>query len=318
MTGNTRYTQALSTGNTYRSQSVQAPPAGRGFSCQWARQRSTLHLLPTKHFQKVTGVIRNVLLMSGLLVLAGCANPYATSYKSLSDSEYIAANRTAPAPALPVVAYGSNPIQDVQSYYENGYEALGFSMFSDKLSNQQKAVQQGQTVGADLVVYYQPIYQRTDTTAVPLSLPTQQAVSSYSQATAYNNSGGSATAYGSSYGTISGQQWTVVPVSRDTYFQTATYYVKTNQPLGLHFRAPTATEAQALGTQRAVVITAIVRGSAAYQSDFLPGDVILKADNLTVDQIPDSAEFARARRGKTVDVLMVRNGSPMVKKLTMP
>ena len=263
-------------------------------------------------------VIKNVLMIVGFLTLAGCANPYAKSYKSLSDPEYIAAYRTAPAPAEPTLALGTNPVQDVQTYYENSFEALGFSMFSDELSTQQKAIEQGRTVGADLVVYYEPIYQRTNTQAVPVSLPTQQTVSSYGQATAYNNYGGTATAYGSSYATVSGQQWTAIQVSRDSYFQTATYYVRTNQPLGLHFRAPTTAEAQALGTQRAVVITSIVRGSAAYQADLLPGDTILKADNLSVDQIPNAVDFVRMRQGKTVDVMLVRNGKSIIKKLTIP
>jgi hypothetical protein len=55
-------------------------------------------------------VIKNVLMIVGLLALAGCANPYTKNYKSLSDPEYVAAYRTAPAPAEPTLAFGTNPV----------------------------------------------------------------------------------------------------------------------------------------------------------------------------------------------------------------
>lgn len=260
-------------------------------------------------------MLRPLTLTCMLLGLTSCANlnPYVKNYVPVNERASLPVEH--PASAEPVLRPGAEPLADLQEMLVEGYDLLGYSAFSAELSSETKAVQQGQATGADVVIYYPAVFQRTATTVVPFQLPTHSTSYSTASATAYNSYGGSANAYASGVTQTYGQQWTAIPIQRDTYFQTASYYVKTKRLVGLIFRSPNTAEVNSLGTQRAAVVSSVVRNSEAYKADILPGDIILSADGLTVDQIPDAEAFARVRLGKTVVLEMVRNGQPLQKKL---
>ncbi|MDH4581408.1 PDZ domain-containing protein [Pseudomonas sp. BN415] len=261
--------------------------------------------------------MRVLIMISAIgALISGCAkNPYVENYTQYYDPVYVSANR-AEAAQDPHIEPGSTPQQDIPAYYQNGYMAIGFSKFSGKLSNGQLALEQAKRISADVVVVYQPQYERTQSGAMPISMPTQQTYSSQSMATAYN-AYGTTNAYGSTSGTVNGQQWMMMPYSVDQYSHLAAYFVRMNIPLGLHLREPNQSEATIAGTQRAVVVEVVVRGSEAYKADILPGDIIIAADGIPVDQIESTAAFASSRKGKTVDVQLIRNAKPLTKKLTV-
>lgn len=260
-------------------------------------------------------MLKAVALVVSVALLSGCAglNPYVKNYVQVNDRETLPVEQS--LPVSPLLKQGVDPLSDLEDMLADGYDLLGYSAFSADLSSSDKAIQQASLVGADVVVYYPPVFQRTATTVIPFQLPTTTTSYSNATATAYNSYGASATAYASGVTKTYGQQWTAIPIQRDTYFQSASYYVKTKRLVGLIFRSPTPQEVAALGTQRLAVVTTVVRGSGAYRADILPGDIIVRADGLTVDQIPDAEAFARARLGRTLTLDIVRAGRLIKKDL---
>lgn len=255
------------------------------------------------------------LLPLALLALTGCmSNPYSQYYTAVSDRADLPIESASSA-AAPKVIQGSDPVKDLEEMLSEGYDLLGYSSFSATETPQSKAVEQARLLSADVLLYYAPVYQRTATTVVPFSMPTQSTSYTTASATAYNSYGGYGTASGSALTNTYGQQWMAVPVQQDTYLHTAAYYVKTKSLVGMKFRAPDANEARALGTQRAAIVTVVIRNSAAYKADILPGDVVLKADGKTVDEIPDAEAYVRARIGQPIELLIARSGKVLVKQL---
>jgi S1-C subfamily serine protease len=109
-----------------------------------------------------------------------------------------------------------------------------------------------------------------------------------------------------------------VPITFHTYDVASFYFSKTRPEkigFGMFLRFMTPEEAQAIGTNKAEVLQYVIRGSAAFDADLTPGDVVLSIagqDLQKMDQV--KTDYA----GQTVPLELVRNGKRMTLQITVP
>jgi S1-C subfamily serine protease len=71
-------------------------------------------------------------------------------------------------------------------------------------------------------------------------------------------------------------------------------------------------------TNRGVYVTSVVDGTSAYESDILPGDVIVALNGQTANGIAGLTELIGANRGRSVEIAIIRAGKPLTKRVSLP
>jgi len=173
-------------------------------------------------------------------------------------------------------------------------------------------VAQGKTVGAQYIVVSTK-YARTVQGAIPITTFAPQTTYSNGTASAFG-SGGYATGTYNGTSTTYSQQTSYMPYSVARYDQLAVYFVPlTRTGMGLLFRDITAQEAQGLGTQKAVAVAAVRRGSPAFDADILPGDIVTSIGGQVVFDSGMAIAAIRASYGSDAVVTIQRNGQAIQK-----
>ncbi|GAB2668269.1 PDZ domain-containing protein [Arenimonas aestuarii] len=256
------------------------------------------------------------------LVLAGCASSgYKAFYTPVPGvtPENIAKRRAAPAPPMPTLEKSApaNPEQIVAAYAQRGYGLIGYSSFnSGARESEQSALEQGQAVGADIVLVVNPTYTGSVTSNLPITTPTTTTSYTSGTATAYG-SAGSVNVYGNSTTTTYGSQTTYIPITTHRNDYAAAYFVRQRFTLGAYVRNLEDQERQQLQTNQAVVVQTVVNDTPAFYADILPGDVLLDIDGT---RIPDQTRFGEitdSKRGQTVVVTLSRNGAVVKKEVQL-
>ena len=287
------------------------------------------------------------------LILAGCASGYNTFYKPVdgATSEAIAADRTSPPPAMPIIerrARANGPVS-LTAYNKRGYVMIGSSIFnSGRNESETSALKQGQSIGADLVVIFNPEYTGSTTSYVPLTLPSTTTSNTSSSATAYgsggsvsntsgsataNGSGGSVTAngnattntygsgavtaYGNSTTTTYDTKTTYIPITVNRSDYGALFFIKKHFLFGAAFRDLNDTERQELQTNQGVVVQTIVDDSPAFKADVLTGDVIATIDGVTVPNAGGATRMMDERKGKQITLAIARSGQRIEKSIQL-
>ncbi len=255
-----------------------------------------------------------LLLLGLVVVICGCASGYSQFYQAYPNAQQIAERRVAPAPPKPASERAGGDINEVfATYLRRGYGAIGFSSFNSGMDESDaSAMAQGAKVGADLVVIIDPNHTETRTASVPITTPTTSTSHTTGSATAYG-AGGSATAYGNSTTTTYGSQTNYVPITVNRYDYGAIYFVKTRPSFGAYFRDLNDDERRQLQTNKGTVISLIVDGSPAYDSDVLVGDVIVAVNGKAVNGIDGLMGLIKENRGKVVTVSILR-GQELISK----
>ena len=150
-------------------------------------------------------------------------------------------------------------------------------------------------------------------------MTTPTATTSYTNgaATAYG-SGGPAMAFGNSTTTTYGTSTEYVPVTVQRSKYTAGYFVKAHVRFGANLRDLSDSERQQFQTNRGAYVITVVDDSPAYNSDILPGDVIV---GINV-QAPEHGytglnQLIDTYRGRTVTVSIVRGGKMLSKQVSI-
>jgi hypothetical protein len=170
----------------------------------------------------------SALLLIGVAILAGCASGYKDFYRPNQgiDPRLVAGRRPATAPPLVERAQPGNDGELVDAYSRRGYILIGTSFFnSGRRETDASAVQQARSVGADLVVILDPRYTGSQTSSIPLTLPTATTTYVTGSATVYGPRG-PVTAYGSGTATTYGTTTTYIPVTIHRSDYGALYFVK--------------------------------------------------------------------------------------------
>lgn len=258
--------------------------------------------------------MRAFVIMLACVAIAGCATGYSQFYQPLPSADQTLARRVAPAPEQPIVERTSGDWRDITDRYARlGYVPLGSSSFnSGQDKDDEDAVEQGQEIGADLVVIIQPRHTDTRTTSIPITTPTTTTSHTTGTATVYGN-GGSATAHGNATTTTYGSRTTYIPMTVSRYDFGAIYFVKVKIQFGAYFRDLSDAERGSLQTNKGAAITLIVDGSPAYNCDVLVGDIVLTVNGERVSGAQGMMDLIQLHAGQSADLMLVRNGKEISK-----
>lgn len=250
----------------------------------------------------------------------GAVNNYANFYKAQTWATpgAIAEMRAGPAPASPqVVPVATWDANIAGGYARQGYVLIGFSEFtSGRPESDQDAITVGSQMGADLVVILSPEYKGTVSANVPITMPS--ATTSYTNGTAtVYGSGGPVTAYGNSTTTTYGTSTTYVPMTVQRSAYGAGYFVKKLYRFGANFRDLTDSERQQLQTNRGEYVLYVVDNSPAYESDILPGDVIVAVNGQVPSGTAGLMGLINENRGRAIQVTVVRAGRTLSKQVSI-
>jgi Trypsin-like serine proteases, typically periplasmic, contain C-terminal PDZ domain len=204
------------------------------------------------------------------------------------------------------------------AYESNGYFPIGYSDFtSGRRQFGDGAISQGKRVGADLVVEIDPQYAGQTSTVLPITTPNNSTSYTTGSATAYGPYG-STTAYGTATTRTYGTQTNYVPITIQRVEYGAFYFVKVKTGWGVMASMLTDEQRQELQSNHGVNIAVVVRGTAAYESDILPGDILLTMAGEQVSMPADLHSIEKQHLGQTVAVSLYRRGQVITKQTTVP
>jgi len=273
-----------------------------------------------------------ICLLVLVILVSGCATPFAKYYhdnlRGVDIAQMPSLIIDSGAPSLEM---GSVPEDDNQRMFENGYASVGYSHFNAGEMGTKGAITQAKKVKASVVLFYRN-YTNTVSGTIPLTLPDNKTITTYGSGSGnhsgnvYGYSGsamysGRSTYSGSSTSTIYGTKTTYIPYSRNRYDYLATYWVK-QKPLTLGVSCDNLSPVikKEIGSNKGVIILAVVRDAPAYHADILQGDVIKKINDIEITDTLKFLELLAKYKGEKVTFAIIRDGQEMIKevKLNLP
>lgn len=256
---------------------------------------------------------RFLVILGVSTLLQGCATPFAQFYHDQTGGADLTKLPSVVLPTgEPRVFRGNEPEQDALNMLENNYILVGYSSFNGANVDENGAVAQARKVNASVVILYSK-YTGSVSGSIPLTLPDTQTSSTSLYGSAYG-SGGYASYSGTAYTTTYGSKTIYIPymVHRSDYL--ATYWIKRKPPIfGMLIRDLTPEIRQQIGSNKGMLVYAVIKGSPAFEADILKGDVLRKIGNISiVDQ--ESFQHALSQyEGKEVDVTILRGEKEITK-----
>lgn len=260
-------------------------------------------------------------LLASLVVLAGCASGYKQFYRPTQgfNPGHIAEMRLGSPPGVPMVerAQPTESTIILDAYAKRGFVMIGSSMFnSGRAESEESAIEQGQSVGADLVLILNPRYTGSVTSSVPITTPTTTTSYSTGTAVAYGPRG-SVSAFGSGTTTTYGSATTYVPMTVHRSDYGAVFFVKQRFGFGAFLRDLTDSERQELQTNKGAAIRLIVDDTPAFNADILVGDIVTSVDGTSVANSQAFQSMLRERQGKQVKLSLLRRGQVVEKSVQL-
>lgn len=110
-----------------------------------------------------------------------------------------------------------------------------------------------------------------------------------------------------------GSQTTMVPYTVQRSDFLAIYFAKGQAKIGL-FAVPLDDETrQKLETNSGIRVDLVIENTGAFNSDILPGDVLLKFNETQIRSVEQYQELITQFKGSQVSFTIVRNGKPITK-----
>lgn len=258
--------------------------------------------------------MRLALIGCACLMLAACVNGYERFYTPLPQGA-VAVERFAGEPS--VIESTGNPSADVDAMFARGFGPIGSASFNGPIQNIENAIAEGKKVGAEYIVVSRQ-YARTVSGVIPMTTFSPQTTYTSGTVNAYG-SGGYASGTYSGTSTTYNQQTAYVPYSVERYDQRAIFFAPLGREgVGLRVVELSPKDAQRLGTQKGVIVTAVRRGSPAFDADILPGDLLtLVGGHAVYDQETAAAQF-RAAYGSDVVMTLLREDKVIEKIVHLP
>jgi hypothetical protein len=204
--------------------------------------------------------------------------------------------------------------------HEEGYLLMGYSNFNGGNVNESGAITQAKSVNASVVILYSK-YTETISGSVPLTVPDIQTSYSDVSGTIYGFGGGSASYFGSGTTTTYGTQTSYIPYNQRRFDHFATFWIKQKLPakhwiLGMHFRPLPIEIRQKMGSNKGVLIFAVIKKGPFYMADIISGDVLLKIGEIEIYGKED-VKKTKSYKGNEVDVVIWREGKTITKKVKL-
>jgi hypothetical protein len=250
--------------------------------------------------------------------LQGCATPYAQFYQDRSGGVDVAKNDSFIIQSgAPRLIRGASLEEDFVRMHEDGYSLLGISTFNAAQVNENGAIDQAKKVQASIVIVYSK-YSGTVSGVMPMTTPNNRTSTTNLTGTAYGSSGGYANYSGVATTTTYGTQTTYVPyaINRADYF--ASYWIKIKPPVfGLLIKPMTQEVIKKIGTNKGVLVDAVIKGSPAFDVDILRGDVLSKMGESYVYDGDSFHQAVRMNEGNEINLLLYRDGREIKKTVKL-
>jgi membrane-associated protease RseP (regulator of RpoE activity) len=246
-------------------------------------------------------------------LLHGCATPFADHYHDKMGGVDVASfPRAVISTGEPVLYMGVDKTLDFLRMVEDNYELIGYSSFNAGPLSTEGAIAQAKKVKASVLLWYSQ-YTGTVSGVVPLTLPKTDTAE-----TNFSGSSGGTSFSGRASTTLYGTETSYIPysVSRSDYF--VSYWIKKTPPVfGTRISDLPVEIKQKTGSNKGVLVRAVIKNSPAYKADILGGDVIKKIGN---DDLSDWNSYYDAIGkyvGQEVEVILLRNGSTIRKSVKL-
>ena len=251
------------------------------------------------------------------LLIQGCTGAAGHFYRDQTGGVDVTADPTiAVSYEKPELRHGNNPEEDALRMLEDGYAMIGYSSYNAANVDENAMLSQAKKVHAAVVLEYSQ-YTNTVSGSLPLTRPDNQT----SYTSLYGSSYGSrgyATYSGTAQTTTYGTRTTYVPFSINRYDVLATYWVRlAPQPFGVHARELDPETRQKIGSNKGLIVIAVIKGSPAFRADVLPGDVLRGIGDTELYDINSMQEAASSYAGQKVRVDLLRNGTQISKEIRL-
>jgi hypothetical protein len=222
-------------------------------------------------------------------------NPFTDNFTP--RQHYVAANL--PPPAVPVLYRGgADDAADTRALIENDFVPLGESAFSGGAADPRQAAQQGQRLGAAVVVLYGEVLDAPDASLAPLPFHARPPGGDGSPAEQAADTAGSQATIGS-----------LPPRSASEH--EASYWAKTQPPvLGIMNRPLNDQEKARLMRNGGLVVELVTNHSPAAAAHILQGDVIIAIDGKEILDPLAVPAFLQSIAGRKVRIDFLREGTP--------
>jgi len=259
------------------------------------------------------------LIVASLLsaLLQGCATPFAQFYYDQTGGADLSKLPSVVLPTgEPQVYRGSDQEQDALIMLEDNYNLVGYSSFNAGNVDEDGAIKQAKKVNASVVILYSK-YAGTVSGSVPLTLPDTRTSSTSLYGNAYG-SGGYASYSGTAHTTTYGTKTMYIPytVVRSDYL--STYWIKMKPPIfGTYIRDLTPEIKQQIGSNKGVLIYAVIKGSPAFEADILNSAVLRKIGDVAVFDMDSFQKALADYEGRETDVVIVRGDKELHKSVKL-
>ena len=256
-------------------------------------------------------------IIAGLVVstlLAGCANnPYSRFYRGQEDARKLPSYDQAQSGVN--ISYSVDIRSDVRAAIRHGYFPVGEAAFHGNmnLANERNLRSQAEKVGATLVIVASK-QTGTQSGAVPWMMPNNSITYSSGTATAYGPAG-VVNAYGSGVSTTYGSQAVMIPYTVRLGDSDAVFLAKMQLRTGLVPRDVPEKVRLRRQTNAGVEVFEVVEGTAAYQADVLPGDIVVSVNGEKVESLEQYGQLLNRFTGTTATFVIERNGKMLEKPI---
>lgn len=268
-------------------------------------------------------LLRIVVALGVALLLTACASGYSQFYRPWPGAtpDLVASLRVAPPSGQPLVErveqIGQDSTELLDAYARRGYAPIGTSLFnSGNTESEDRAIEQGRRIGADLVVIMSPRHTGSTTATIPMTIPTSSTSYSTGTATAYG-AAGTVRVYGTGTTTTLSTSTTMIPITISRTDYGAGYFVKRKWSFGGIWRDLNDSERQELQSNKGLYLKVVVDNSPAYNADILPGDIVLAIDGEPVSSQEAFSAQVSARSGRNVLISLYRRGSRLEKSVKL-
>jgi serine protease Do len=250
--------------------------------------------------------MRTFIILALIVVLAGCSSSYQQFYKSYVDARTLEDVELLKPNEDPKI-YSSNDFdRDIKAWRSKQYIPIGYSSFNGEYEGEFEVKAQAKRVGATLVLVNTK-YTNTLTTTSTMYLPSS--TRTYHSGSVYG--GGTRVGYS---GTNTTYGYNVVPVTteEERYNQTAIFFVKSTKKrrIGIDMVNLSDEQRHVLERNTGATIDVVVEGTPAFYSNVLPGDILIKVNELEVRNAQHALELIQqvSPSARSVVFTVIRNG----------
>ena len=253
-----------------------------------------------------------------IVLIQGCATPYSKFYVDLTRGADITTNpKVVLTSEEPKLFNGNDPEKDALSMMENGYLMVGYSSFNAANVDLNGAIAQAKKVHASVILVYSK-YTNTVSGVMPFTLPDTKTSTTSLYGNVYGSGGDWASYSGMATTTTYSSKTTYIPYSVNRFDYLATYWVK-QKPLILGVRVkelPPEIRSE-IQSNKGVLVTVVVKGSPAFRSDILKGDVIKRIGDTEIYDVESLMSTVPKYEGQKVVITIYRNGKLLNKEVQL-